>query len=84
MKTNQLKQIVENITRPDSNTCIDLILTNYDIVKESGIVDINISDHVPIYFVRKKAKIKRTKTAFNGRSYNNLDQEQFFEFPSRI
>ena len=34
MKTNQLKQIIDNITRPDSNTCIDLILTNCDIVME--------------------------------------------------
>ena len=51
-KTNQFKQLINTITRPDSNTCIDLILTNSEIVKESGTLDINISDDLPIFLLQ--------------------------------
>ena len=64
----------------DSKSCIDLILTNCDILKEFGIVEINISDHMPTYFIRKKLKSKRPKIAFRGRSYTNLDQEQLSNY----
>ena len=49
-KTNQFKQLINTITRPDSNTCIDLILTNSETIKESGALDINqIAQTFPIY-----------------------------------
>ena len=76
-KTNQLRQFIDVLTRPDSNTCIDLILSNCDIVKESGTLDTNISDHLPIFFIRKKIKTVKTKTSFRGQSYKNIDQELF-------
>ena len=79
-KTNQLRQLIDIITRPDSNTCIDLILTNSMIIKECGTLDINISDHLPTYFIRKKVKTVREKTTFRGRSYKNCTQEQFENF----
>ena len=53
---------------------------NCDILKEFGIVEINIIDHMPTYFIRKKVKSKRPKIAFQGRSYTNLDQEQLSNF----
>ena len=70
-KINQFKQIINTITRPDSNTCIDLILTNSETIKESGALDINISDHLPIFFIRKKVKTIKKKITFKGRSYKN-------------
>ena len=79
-KTNQFKQIINTITRPDSNTCIDLILTNSETIKESGALDINISDHLPIFFIRKKVKTLKKKITFKGRSYKNCTQEQFENF----
>ena len=79
-KTNQFRQIINTITRPDSNTCIDLVVTNCDIVRESGSLDVNISDHLPVFFVRKKTKTIKLKTSFRGRSYKNVTEDQFIDF----
>ena len=49
VKLNQFKQLVNAITRPDSNTCLDLIITNCDIILENGTLNISISDHLPVY-----------------------------------
>ena len=76
IKLNQLKQLINTITRPDSNTCLDLILTDSDIIKEQGAYSINVSDHLPIFCIRKKCKLHKTKTNFQGRSYKNLDEDQ--------
>ena len=66
IRTNQLKQLITNVTRPDSNTCIDVIMTNCDIIRDSGIFNINISDHLPIFCIRKKVKEAKIKVNFSG------------------
>ena len=73
LKLNQLKQYINQITRPDSDSTIDLLLSNSEIIKESGTIDVNISDHLPIYFIRKKIKVQKEKVTFMGRSYRYLD-----------
>ena len=78
-KQIQLKQEISTITRPDSNAILDLIASNCDIIKESGILDINISDHLPIFFIRKKIKKHKTKVDFKGRSYKNLTKDKVKE-----
>ena len=78
-KLIQLKQEISTITRPDSNATIDLIASNCDIIKESGTLDINISDHLPIFLVRKKIKVKKINVDFKGRSYKNLTKDKVKE-----
>ena len=75
LKLNQLKQLVNEITRPDSKALLDLIITNCDIVSGCGTLDINISDHLPIFIIRKRIKVNRTKISFTGRTYKKLTQE---------
>ena len=75
IKLNQFKQLISTITRPDSNTCLDLILTDSDIIKSQGTYNINISDHLPVFCIRKKSKLHKIKTNFKGRSYKNLNEE---------
>ena len=75
LKLNQLSQLVNSVTRPDSNAILDLILTNCEIIKECAVLDINISDHLPIYVIRKKTKIVNEKIEFKGRSYKHLDKD---------
>ena len=75
LKLNQLKQEISTITRPDSNATIDLLATNCEIENESGILNVNVSGHLPIYFIRKKVKEKYNKIDFIGRSYKNLNKE---------
>ena len=55
-----------------------MIITNSDIIKNSGVSNVNISDHQMILLTRKKAKFTKQKRTFIGyRNYNkNLFQEQ--------
>ena len=76
VKLNQFKQIINTTTRPDSNTCLDLIITNCEIVLESGTLNISISDHLPVYLIRKKGKFHKLKVNFTGRSYKNIEYQQ--------
>ena len=75
LKLNQLKQKIDKVTRPDSNAILDLIITNCDIVKECNTLDINVSDHLPVYLIRKKKKSPNEKIDFKGRSYKNLNKD---------
>ena len=75
LKLSQLKQKIDKITRPDSNAILDLILTNCEIVKEYGTMNVNVSDHLPVYLIRKKVKFPNDKIDFKGRSYKNLNKD---------
>ena len=81
LKANRLEQIVHETTRhtDKSNTLIDLILTDDRHITECGMLNIMISDHQPIYVVKKKAREKRDQAFFTGRSYKNFDLASFRE-----
>ena len=66
-----LKQLIETGTRitSQSATVIDLILTDCVHVSDSGVLNIYISDHLPVYYVRKKSRERNTKKMVTGRSY---------------
>ena len=50
----QLKQLIDAVTRPISGKTIDLIFTSKeDNVIKSGVLDIGMSDHLPIFISRK-------------------------------
>ena len=76
--SNSLKQIVQDTTRntDKSKTLIDIILTNASHVKESGTLNTYMSDHQPIYVIKKKDRSKHDSVAFEGRSYKNLDLDK--------
>ena len=75
---NTLRQIITDATRIAANeTCLDLIMTDSDHIKYSGVLEINISDHLPVFILRKKIKIKSPKCEFKGRSYRNYNKEDF-------
>ena len=51
---NQLKQIVDAVTRPVSGKIIDLIFTSMeDNVAKTGVLDIRLNDYLPIFISRK-------------------------------
>ena len=62
-----------------TNTCIDLIFTNCNCVGESGVIDVNISDHQPVSVTRKRQAKTNIQTRFTGRSYVNFDEDLFHE-----
>ena len=55
-----LNQIIKSSTRVTQKTsnCIDLVFTNMEHIKESGTLNMSISDHLPTYFMKKKDKSK--------------------------
>ena len=78
-KSYGLRQLIKHPTRysSDKDSILDLIFTNSDFISNSGVCDINLSDHQMVLATRKKIKITKTKCRFTGRSYRNYNKEEF-------
>ena len=74
-----LKQIINKCTRvtDTTSTCIDLLFTDIENVSDSGTIEYDISDHLPIYLVKKKTRNKIRKKIATGRSYLHNNREAF-------
>ena len=73
---NKLHQIVSEPTLIAQNdSLLDLIITDSDCIKYHGVLDINISDHLSVFMLRKKDKIKYSKCEFSGRTYRNYNKD---------
>ena len=83
MRMLGLEQLVKSPTRTAfrqgiaSNTTTDLIFTNSEIIKETQVLDSNLSDHLAVCATRKKTGEKRVKIDFKGRSYKHYVKEDF-------
>ena len=80
-KSYGLRQLITKCTRitKKSKTLIDLIFTNIEHVSESGTMNNAISDHQPIYLIKKKPREKHESLVTRGRSYadyNKIDYQQ--------
>ena len=74
------QQLINASTRYSrTNTCIDLISSNSKYIMNSGVPDVNISDHQAIFVTRKHSSKIKMKTNFIGRSYIDFDEEIFHE-----
>ena len=74
-----LKQLINTTTRIGIKTksCLDLIFTNMDHIISSGVLDIAISDHLPVFLIKKKAKLPSCFIPTKARSYVNYDKTTF-------
>ena len=81
VKAIGFSQLITTTTRntDKSKTLIDLILTNAKYISSSGTLEHYISDHQPVYVVKKKGRDRRPKVEFEGRSYKDFDQSVFRE-----
>ena len=72
-----LTQHIKTSTRQTkvSRSILDLVFTNMDSCTTAGTINLNISDHQPVYFIKKKLKDVRTKICFRGRSYLGYNKE---------
>ena len=67
---NTLRQIVNDPgCISTQQTLLDVILIDSDCVKHSGLLDIHLSDHLPVFVVHNKVKTKTSKFEFVDRSY---------------
>ena len=77
--SNSLTQVINRATHitKNTNSVLDLILTNSKHIASAGTLDTFISDHQPIYVVKKKVKTQTKKIKFEGRTYKNFNEEDF-------
>ena len=74
-----LEQLIKDPTRI-TNRCkstIDLIWSNMEHISNSGVMDTILSDHLPVYVVKKKMREQKKCKFITGRSYRNYTKEQF-------
>ena len=78
-KKHSLSQIIKNNTRTTKKTSklLHIILTNAKYISKSGTVDTFISDHQPIYAIKKKIKMAKSPENFRGRSYRKYNENDF-------
>ena len=70
-----LKQFIKEPTLISHNgSLIDLILSDSEYINHTGVLDIDISDHLPFFLLCKKENIKSSRCDFCGRSYRNYDK----------
>ena len=78
MNSYGLKQFIEGVTRyGKNNSCIDLIFSNTEYISNSGILNLNYSDHQAVFVTKKKSKSEKNKFEFTGRSYKNYNIDVF-------
>ena len=78
-QANGLAQLITTTTRNTDKTksLLDLVLTNSKYISVSGTLNHYISDHQPIFVVKKKGRDTRPSVDFQGRSYRNFDKTVF-------
>lgn len=72
---NNFKQLIQTPTRitRKTSTIIDHLYTNSRNIALSGTINSNISDHLPIFIIRKKPKITYKSTTFTCRKLKYFD-----------
>lgn len=76
-----LSQIIKSYTRvcESSQSCIDLMFTNINFISEAGVINLHLSDHKPIFLIKKKgrneAKPIKLKTRGTIFDYDLLENE---------
>lgn len=74
-----MEKLIESDTRI---TCthsfrIDLIFTNVKNIYCAGTLNLNISDHLPIFVIKKKERLRPEYTYVTGHTYKTLDEANY-------
>ena len=51
-------------------------MTNMDHCSSAGVLDLHISDHVPVVLIKKKKKDSRENICFGGRGFINYSKDR--------
>ena len=72
-----LNQLIKTSTCSSkrSATTIDLIFTNIESCDTSGVLNLHVSDHQPVFVIKNKTRDNRKKIVFTGRTYVNYSKE---------
>lgn len=74
-----MKQLITSTTRINGSkaSTIDLCFTDINHISQCGVINYNVSDHLPIYVINKKKKADKKLEKFMSRSYTNFSYEAF-------
>ena len=77
--THGLKQIIQNVTRPTNKkgSCIDWIVTNSYFLKNYGVSDDLLSDHLTTFCIRKKMRETHNYVYREVSDLSNFDSDVF-------
>ena len=76
LKSLNLTQVIKTVTRPISATCLDHVYTtNPSFIAEISVPNIDLADHLPIFFRRKYCKQLKQNTShtIKYRDFKNLN-----------
>ena len=79
-KANSLDQVINTTTRNTQTSCslLDIAFTNMKHIQAAGALDSFLSDHQPIFILKKKSRNEgKTDQFFQGRSYKYYDKQKF-------
>lgn len=54
-----------------------MIFSDVRHVSETGVINLNINDHMPVFLIKKKARNDKGLIEIRGRSYKYLDLDNF-------
>ena len=79
-KLRKLRQVITCNTRVNAKTKtnLDHIYTNSDIVAEANAINVNYSDHYPVYIVLKHDRTKIPKKTVKARCYKKLNMADVY------
>ena len=81
-RAHSLDQNISTTTRntKKSSSLLDIAFTNMKYIKTAGTLDSFLSDHQPIFIIKKKGKnTEKIEQQFEGRSYRHYDKQQFLD-----
>lgn len=58
-----------------TSTLLDVCYTDITHVSKSGVIEWNVSNHLPIFLIKKKFNPPEQKTTFTGRDYTQLNSK---------
>ena len=81
-RAHSLNQNIHTATRNTRTTSslLDVAFTSMKYIKEAGTLDSFLSDHQPIFILKKKEKNReKQEQKFEGRSYRNYNKQKFVD-----
>lgn len=74
-----LTQYIKTPTRctAQSRNILDLVFMNSTCIATAGSLEVNISDHEPVFVIRKHQRYKPPTVSFSCRTFKNYENETF-------
>lgn len=82
----QMQQLIKHPTRMSfhRDSLLDVILTNMKNVNQVGTINYNLSDHLPIFIIKKRERVINEYEYIYKRSFKNYDVDKYSEILTEL